>query len=28
MVKYDGCDDFKMVNFEPFRIEPKQTYKF
>ena len=28
MVKYEGCDDFKIVNSEPFKIEPKQTYKF
>jgi hypothetical protein len=28
MVKYEGCDDFKLVNTEQFRIEPKQTYKF
>jgi|JI9StandDraft_2_1071091.scaffolds.fasta_scaffold1170398_1 hypothetical protein len=28
MVKYEGCDDFKVVNSEPFRIEPKQTYRF
>jgi len=28
MVKYEGCDDFKIVNSDPFRIEPKQTYKF
>jgi hypothetical protein len=28
MIKYEGCDDFKLVNADPFRIEPKQTYKF
>lgn len=28
MVKYEGCEDFKLVSTESFRIEPKQTYKF
>ena len=27
-VKYEGCDDFKMVNSEQFRIEPKAAHKF
>lgn len=27
-VKYEGCDDFKMMSDSKFRIEPKETFKF
>ena len=27
-VRYEGCEDFKIISEERFRIEPKEVYKF